>query len=222
MSILTLLASSFIHPPAKKAQILDSLLLKTSWGHWIFWGFCIIFFMYMRNEIGPRMEICDMVHASCICIFTSIKYTNCTTTASITYAEAVTQRSSVKTVFLEISQNSHKSTCARVSFLNKVAGGAACNFIKKRDSGTGAFLWILPNFWEQLFYRTPPGDCFYLCPRLCVVLIVFSFFFLVISFIVCHVRFSLCNMSFSARKEKRGFLISLGDVEMEHWREMGQ
>ena len=144
-----------------------------------------------------------MLHASCICIFTSIKYTNCAITVSITYAEAVTQRSSVKTVFLEISQNSHKSTCARVSFLNKVAGGAACNFIKKRDSDTGAFLWILRNFWEQLFYRTPPGDCFYLCPRLCVVLIFFSFFLLVISFIVCHVRLSLCNMSFSENRKAR-------------------
>ena len=175
----------------------------------------------MRNEIAPRMEICDMLHASCICIFTSIKYTNCAITVSITYAEAVTQRSSVKTVFLEISQNSHKSTCARVSFLNKVAGGAACNFIKKRDSDTGAFLWILRNFWEQLFYRTPPGDCFYLCPRLCVVLIFFSFFFswFLSLFVMCVYRYVICRF---LKTEKRGFLISLGDVEMEHWREMGQ
>ena len=41
-------------------------------------------------------------------------------------------------VFLEILQNSRKSTSARVSFFNKVAG-RACNFIK-RDSGTGVFL----------------------------------------------------------------------------------
>ena len=26
----------------------------------------------------------------------------------------------------------------------------------KRDSNAGVFLWILPNFYEQLFYRTPP------------------------------------------------------------------
>ena len=32
--------------------------------------------------------------------------------------------------FLEISQNSMENTCARASFVNKVAG-AACNFIKK-------------------------------------------------------------------------------------------
>ena len=29
-----------------------------------------------------------------------------------------------------------------------------------RDSGTGVFLWILQNFSEQLFRRTPPDDCF--------------------------------------------------------------
>ena len=36
----------------------------------------------------------------------------------------------LKTVFLKILQNSQEDTCARVSFLNKVAG-YACNFIKK-------------------------------------------------------------------------------------------
>ena len=54
-------------------------------------------------------------------------------------------RSSCREVFLEIPQNSQENTCTRVSFFNKVAGGA-CNFIKKRDSGTGVFLWILRNF----------------------------------------------------------------------------
>ena len=33
------------------------------------------------------------------------------------FLEAVIQRCSVKTVFLEISQNSQENTCARVSFL---------------------------------------------------------------------------------------------------------
>ena len=42
--------------------------------------------------------------------------------------EAVVQRGSVKKVFLEISQNSHENTCARVAFLLKLQ---ACNFIKK-------------------------------------------------------------------------------------------
>ena len=30
----------------------------------------------------------------------------------------------------------------------------------KRDCGTGVFLWMLQNFSEHLFYKTPPGDCF--------------------------------------------------------------
>ena len=42
--------------------------------------------------------------------------------------EAVIQRCSVKKMFLEISQNSQKNTCARASFFNKV------------DPGTGVFL----------------------------------------------------------------------------------
>ena len=36
--------------------------------------------------------------------------------------EAIVQRRSVIKVFLEISQNSQENTCARVSFLNKIAG----------------------------------------------------------------------------------------------------
>ena len=60
-----------------------------------------------------------------------------------------------KKVFLEILQNSQENTCARGSFLIKLQAWA-CNFI----SGTGVFLWILRNFKQHLFYRTPPGDCF--------------------------------------------------------------
>ena len=62
--------------------------------------------------------------------------------------EAVAQTSSVKKVFLEISQNSQENTCARVSFLKKLQT-MACNFIKKR-------LWhkCFPvNFAK--FLRTP-------------------------------------------------------------------
>ena len=80
------------------------------------------------------------------------------------------QRCSVKKVFLEVSQNSQENTCARVSFFNKAAAwkhlcqslffDKVANFIKKRDSGTGVFMWILWNFWEHLFHRTPPDDGF--------------------------------------------------------------
>ena len=70
---------------------------------------------------------------------------------SVTNSEAATQRCSVKKVFLEISQNSQESTCARVSFFNNVADlrPKACKFIKKR-------LWhryFLVKFAK--FLRTP-------------------------------------------------------------------
>ena len=48
----------------------------------------------------------------------------------IPYIEAVSQRCSVKKVFLEISQNSKENTCARVSFLIKLQV-SACSSIKK-------------------------------------------------------------------------------------------
>ena len=40
--------------------------------------------------------------------------------------------------------------------------GLACNLIKKETLAKVFFLWILWNFQEHLFYRTPPGDCFWL------------------------------------------------------------
>ena len=66
-------------------------------------------------------------------------------------AEAVTQRCSVKKVFLEISQNSQENTCIRVSFLIKLLA-LGLPLYWKRDSGTGVFLWILWIFWEHLFF----------------------------------------------------------------------
>ena len=35
----------------------------------------------------------------------------------------------------------------------------------KRHSGTGVFLWILRNFLDHLFYRTPLDDCFWKLKR---------------------------------------------------------
>ena len=46
--------------------------------------------------------------------------------------EAVTQKCSVKKVFLKISQNSQENTCARVLFFNKVAGIRAATLFNKR------------------------------------------------------------------------------------------
>ena len=59
--------------------------------------------------------------------------------------EVVAQRCSVKKVFLKVLKNSQENTCARV-FLLRELQASACNFIKKRDSGKGVFLWILWNF----------------------------------------------------------------------------
>ena len=63
-------------------------------------------------------------------------------------------------------QNSQENTCVRVSFLTKLQV-LACKLIKKlikSNSGTGVFLWILRNFKEHLFYRTPTDDCFWSQP----------------------------------------------------------
>ena len=65
------------------------------------------------------------------------------------YSEAVTGGALWRKVFLKISQNSQKNTCARA-------------FFKKADSGTGVSLWILWNCQEHLFYWTTLGDCFWL------------------------------------------------------------
>ena len=116
--------------------------------------------------------------------------------------EAVTWRCSAKKRFLKISQNSQENTCARVSFLIKVAERELqkrlwhrcfpVNFekfyehlfyrippvvpipqtpmnawkfckiqslflmgLQKGDYGTDVFLWILPNFKNTFFYKTP-------------------------------------------------------------------
>ena len=45
-------------------------------------------------------------------------------------------------------------------FFNKVASLRPATLLKKRDSGTGVFLCFLENFWEHLFYRAPPEECF--------------------------------------------------------------
>ena len=59
-------------------------------------------------------------------------------------SEAVVRSCSVKKAFLEISQNSQESACARVSFLKNetLAQVFSCEFCK-----------IFKNF---LSYRTPP------------------------------------------------------------------
>ena len=69
-------------------------------------------------------------------------------------SEAVVWRCFVKKVFLEISQNLQENPCAGASFLIMLQA-CGLKLYQKRDPDTGAFLWILWNFWEHLFYRTP-------------------------------------------------------------------
>ena len=47
-----------------------------------------------------------------------------------------------------------------INFRNYKFSGFPITLLKK-NSGTSVFLWILLNFLEHLFHRTPPGDCCY-------------------------------------------------------------
>ena len=69
--------------------------------------------------------------------------------------EAVAQRCSVKKVFLEISQNSQETTCARVSFLIKLQA-ETCNFIKNKTLAQVLFCEIWEISKNTFSYRTPP------------------------------------------------------------------
>ena len=60
------------------------------------------------------------------------------------------RRCSVKKVSLKNSQNSQENTCAGVSFLIKLQA-VACNFTKKRCSGTGSFSVNFVNFLRTSF-----------------------------------------------------------------------
>ena len=66
-----------------------------------------------------------------------------TCSSYITLTVAATGGVIWKKVFLEISRNSQGNTCARDSFVIKLQG---LQLYLKRDSGTGAFLWVLWNF----------------------------------------------------------------------------
>ena len=65
--------------------------------------------------------------------------------------EAVAQRCSKRKVFLEISQNSQESTCARVCRPATLLKKTLC---------TGVFLRILRNFSEYIFLQNTSGGCF--------------------------------------------------------------
>ena len=70
------------------------------------------------------------------------------------------QSCSIKEVLFKISQNSQKNTCGKTSFLINLQA-EAWNFIKKRESSTGVFLWTLWNFKVHIFQTTSLGNCFW-------------------------------------------------------------
>ena len=75
------------------------------------------------------------------------------------FSETVAQRSSKKLLgnnFLRFTRK-YLQWC---SFLVKLQ--ISLQFYWKSDAIAGVFLWILKKFSELLFYRTPPGDCFYI------------------------------------------------------------
>ena len=70
-------------------------------------------------------------------------------------------KGSIKKVLWEISQNSQKNICARISFLIKL-NSVDLQAHWKRFFRVGVFVWNLRNLLEHLFRRAPPGDCFWL------------------------------------------------------------
>ena len=73
----------------------------------------------------------------------------------LSFPEGAAQRCSVKNVFLEISQNSQKKTCARVSLFNKVQA-SSCNFIKKETLAQVLSCQFCKISKNTFSYRTLP------------------------------------------------------------------
>ena len=91
---------------------------------------------------------------------------------SIRMSEAVTRSCFVKKMFLKVSQNSQKNTCARVFFLIKLQTSG--NFIKKAALAQMFSYEIWENLWA-LFYITHPVVTFWIFIWIifCLVLIFF-------------------------------------------------
>ena len=86
--------------------------------------------MVLEREIKTRNSFLRLTHPFCEAIKdigTLVSVLNILPKLKI---ETFFQRCSAKKMFLEISQNSQESTCARVSFLIKLKA-QACNFIEK-------------------------------------------------------------------------------------------
>ena len=73
-------------------------------------------------------------------------------------SEAATSCSIKIGVLKNFAKLTGKHLCQSL-FFNKVADGGL-QLYEKGDSNTGVLVWILENFYKQVFYRTPLGNCF--------------------------------------------------------------
>ena len=62
------------------------------------------------------------------------------------------ERVAVEKMFLKVLVKFTPKHLCWVLFVNKIAGWKPATS-SNRDSGTGAFLWVLRNSWEDLFYK---------------------------------------------------------------------
>ena len=62
-------------------------------------------------------------------------------------------------MFWKILRNAQQNTCVGVFYITLQACRPPA--LLKRDSNAGAFLWILRNFKEHLFWSTSPNGCFW-------------------------------------------------------------
>ena len=65
---------------------------------------------------------------------------------------------SKKSVLRNFIKFTGKHQCQSLLF-NKVTGLRPATLFKKRNSGTGVFLWIVGNFWEHLLLQNTSVGC---------------------------------------------------------------
>ena len=107
--------------------------------------------LYAFQPATVLANISSFLCLTLLCLF--LCFINCLTQIApfFFFSEAVAQRSSVKKVFLEISQNSQENTCARVTFFSYKTSPVASVFFK--------CLFVLPIRFT-LRYLPPPSTSF--------------------------------------------------------------
>ena len=129
------------------------------------------------------------------------------------------RRRSLKMVILNISQKSQENTCP----LNKVAG-VRSTVLLKRNSGTCIFLWVLRNFKERLFYRTPLVATSFLFNNISWKNLILnslsqtSYFSEKINLAFAFINYFYASIQFCT-PWKRQKKLCLGDIEKRHWSE---